>query len=77
VQISPVKEIKPIQIMPPTTKPTASAKTPAKPSLTKRKKHQLRKKVSGRKSEAERRIEEIKAEIEKVLARLGQMEIEA
>ena len=75
VQVPQINEIKPIQIATPTPSPTptrASKKTPAKKRRKERKKA-----PETKKSEAERRIEEIKAEIEKVLARLGQMEIEA
>ncbi len=76
VQVPQIKEIKPIQIATPTPSPTptrASKKTPAK----KKRRREKKKAPETKKSEAERRIEEIKAEIEKVLARLGQMEIEA
>ncbi|RLI20821.1 hypothetical protein DRO54_05250 [Candidatus Bathyarchaeota archaeon] len=75
VQVAPIKEIKPIEITPPT--PTPEKKAPAKTAPKKKRKKRERKEGEGRKSEAERRIEEIKAEIEKVLARLGQMEVEA
>jgi MFS superfamily sulfate permease-like transporter len=72
VETKPIKEITvPTEKSPPTQKtaekPTAEEKakkkrkTPAKPSP---------------RTEAEKRIEEIRAEVEKVLDRLGQMEIE-
>ena len=74
VQVAPVKEIKPLEIIPPA--PTEK-KTPKKPTTRRKRKKKEKKEKEGRKSEAERRIEEIKAEIERVLARLGQMEVEA
>jgi len=72
VQVKPVKEIKPMEIPAPVT---VEAKEPRKTRKTKRKRRE--KVEKPRKTEAEKRIEEIKAEVEKVLARLGQMEIEA
>jgi len=57
--------------------PTAPAPTPAAESEKEKKK--IRKKPAPtppRKTEAEKRIEEIKAEVEKVLERLGQIEVE-
>jgi len=73
LQLKPVEEE--------TFVPTASA-----PSLTaeseeeeEKEKKKVRKKAAPtapRKTEAEKRIEEIKAEVEKVLERLGQMEVE-
>ena len=74
VQIAPVKEIKPLEIIPPAP---AEKKTLKKPTTRRKRKKKEKKEKEGRKSEAERRIEEIKAEIERVLARLGQMEVEA
>ena len=74
VQIAPVKEIKPLEIIPPAP---AEKKTPKKTATRRKRKKREKKEEEGRKSEAERRIEEIKAEIERVLARLGQMEVEA
>jgi len=74
VQPTPIKEIKTIQVA--STQPPTPTKALKKPTAKKRKREK-RKKSETRKSEAERRIEEIKAEIEKVLARLGQMEVEA
>jgi len=74
VQVTPVKEIKPIQIAPP--QPPARVRT-SKKTPAKKRKRERKKTPETKKSEVERRIEEIKAEIEKVLARLGQMEVEA
>ena len=74
VQVAPVKEIKPLEIIPPTS---AEKKTLKKPTTRRKRKKKEKKEKEGIKSEAERRIEEIKAEIERVLARLGQMEVEA
>ena len=74
VQVAPVKEIKPLKIISPAP---AEKKTPKKPTTRRKRKKREKKEEEGRKSEAERRIEEIKAEIERVLARLGQMEVEA
>ena len=74
VQVAPVKEITPLEIAPTAaTEKKTSTKSTAKRKRRKREK----KEEEGRKSKAERRIEEIKAEIERVLARLGQMEVEA
>lgn len=69
VEIKPIKEIAPTPISTPTR-----AKAP---SPTKKTKQRTRKKRVPKKTEAEKRIEHIRAEIEKVLERLGQMEIEA
>jgi len=75
VQVTAVKEIKPIKIAPPAP---AERESPTKPvAKRKGKKRRERKEAEAKKSAAERRIEEIKAEIERVLARLGQMEVEA
>ena len=74
VQVAPVEEIKPLEIIPPAS---TEKKTPKKPATRRKRKKKEKKEKEGRKSEAERRIEEIKAEIERVLARLGQMEVEA
>ena len=74
VQVAPVKEIKPLEIISPAP---AEKKTPKKTTTRRKRKKREKKEEEGRKSEAERRIEEIKAEIERVLARLGQMEVEA
>ena len=69
VQVKPIKEIAiPIAKRPPTT----VAERPAKKEKRKMKKPA---KPSPR-TEAEKRIERIRAEVEKVLERLGQMEIE-
>ena len=75
VQVAPVKEIKPLEIISPA--PPTEKKTPKKPATRRKRKRKEKKEEEGKKSEAERRIEEIKAEIERVLARLGQMEVEA
>jgi len=48
--------------------------SPAPPEKAKRK---ARKPSAPKKTEAEKRIEEIRAEVEKVLERLGQIEVEA
>jgi len=51
--------------------------TPTPPSEEKEKKKVRKPAPPPRKTEAEKRIEEIKAEVEKVLERLGQIEVEA
>jgi len=59
--------------------PTALAPTPEPTTESEKEKKKARKKAAptpARKTEAEKRIEEIKAEVEKVLERLGQMEVE-
>jgi len=57
--------------------PTAPAPTPAAESEKEKKKTRKRPAPTPpRKTEAEKRIEEIKAEVEKVLERLGQIEVE-
>ena len=71
VQVAPIKEIKPLKIIP---SASTEKKTPKRPATRRKRK---KKEEESKKSEAERRIEEIKAEIERVLARLGQMEVEA
>ena len=70
VEVKPIKEITvPVAKVPPTAeKPAAEAKA-------KRKRKKAPAKPSP-KAEAEKRIEKIRAEVEKVLERLGQMEIE-
>jgi hypothetical protein len=70
VEVKPVKEIAPITIQP--------VETELKKEATKKEKPKIRKRPrpEPQKTEAERRIEEIRAEVEKVLERLGQMEIE-
>lgn len=72
VEAKPIKEI-----TIPIAKTPSIATTQAKPTTEKpkRKKKKAPTKPSP-KSEAEKRIEEIRAEVEKVLERLGQMEIE-
>ncbi len=72
VEVKPIKEITvPVAKAPPT------ATTKEKPATEKAKRR--RRKTPAKpspKTEAEKRIEEIRAEVEKVLDRLGQMEIE-
>jgi hypothetical protein len=73
VEAKPIKEITiPAAKTPPTAKP--EEKTPAE-ERAKRKRKPTPAKPTPR-TEAEKRIEEIRAEVEKVLERLGQMEIE-
>ena len=63
-------EVKPIMEVP--------IPSPAPPSASPEKeKRMARKPPAPRKTEAEKRIEEIRAEVEKVLERLGQIEVEA
>jgi hypothetical protein len=73
VEAKPIKEI----AIPTTKAPqkTAIEEKPAAEEKEKRKKKPAPTKTSPR-TEAEKRIEEIRAEVEKVLERLGQMEIE-
>jgi hypothetical protein len=73
-----VKTIKEITIAPKTltTKTPSEEEKPGEEEKSKRKKRQAPAKPSPR-TEAERRIEEIRAEVEKVLDKLGQMEIES
>jgi len=59
--------------------PTAPVPAPEVESEAEKEKKKVRKKPAptpARKTEAEKRIEEIKAEVEKVLERLGQIEVE-
>ncbi len=73
VDMKPIKEI-----AIPTEKPTFPEDLEEKPSeeeKTKRKRRQAPAKTTPR-TEAEKRIDEIRAEVEKVLDRLGQMEVE-
>jgi hypothetical protein len=72
------KAIKEITIVPKalTNEAPASEEKPAEEEKAKKKKRQAPAKPSPR-TEAERRIEEIRAEVEKVLDKLGQMEIES
>lgn len=73
---APIKEVKPAKAAPePLDKEVKEEKEPKKPVKRKRKAAEEEAKTV-KLSEAERRIEEIRAEIEKVLERLGQMEIE-
>ncbi|MEM3536808.1 MAG: hypothetical protein QXF44_03445 [Candidatus Bathyarchaeia archaeon] len=73
VEVKPIKEI---------TVPIAEAETPTtkkaeeKPPEEKKKKKRKPPTKPSPRTEAEKRIEEIRAEVEKVLERLGQMEIE-
>jgi hypothetical protein len=74
-----VKLIKEITIAPKpltTETPASEEEKQAEAEKAKRKKRQAPAKPSPR-TEAERRIEEIRAEVEKVLDKLGQMEIES
>jgi len=72
VEVKPIKEIAiPIVETPPTKKPETE-----RPSEEKAKKKRKPSAKPGPRTEAEKRIEEIRAEVEKVLERLGQMEIE-
>ena len=72
VEAKPIKEIT-IAAKTPPTPPTEE--TPVPEEKAKKKRKPLPTKTSPR-TEAEKRIEEIRAEVEKVLERLGQMEIE-
>jgi len=64
-------EVKPIAEVP--VPPKAPPVTAPRPTERKR----VRKRPPPKKTEAEKRIEEIRAEVEKVLERLGQIEVEA
>jgi hypothetical protein len=66
LEVEPVKEV-PI--------PTPAPKTAVGAPIKQKKK--ARKPPTPRKTEAEKRIEEIRAEVEKVLERLGQIEVES
>jgi len=68
----PIMEITPIPI----AKPVETTKPAQKEKRKKVKKREPRPEKPSPKTEAEKRIEEIRAEVEKVLERLGQMEIE-
>ena len=72
------KSIREITIAPKklTAETTGAEEKPAGEEKAKRKRKQTAAKTSPR-TEAERRIEEIRAEVEKVLDKLGQMEIES
>ncbi len=63
-------EVKPVKEM---SIPVSTPKTSAPPMKAERR---ARKPPTPRKTDAERRIEEIRAEVEKVLERLGQIEVE-
>lgn len=69
----PIKEITPIPIAKPIEVPTAQPKERRRKT---RKREPRPEAKPPSKTEAEKRIEEIRAEVEKVLERLGQMEIE-
>lgn len=73
-----IKSIKEITIAPKalTTETPASEEKPTEEERAKKKRKQSPAKPSPR-TEAEKRIEEIRAEVEKVLDKLGQMEIES
>lgn len=72
VQVKTVEEVRPVAM------PVPAAVKVKGPQKARKARRRPRVKVAEpRKTEAERRIEEIRAEVEKVLARLGQMEIEA
>ena len=73
-----IKSIKEITIAPKasTTQSPASEEKPTEEEKAKKKRKQSPAKSSPR-TEAEKRIEEIRAEVEKVLDKLGQMEIES
>jgi len=74
VEVKPIKEI----AIPLAEAPTEKTQT-EKPATTEEKEKKKRKKPatkSSPKTEAEKRIEEIREEVEKVLDKLGQMEIE-
>lgn len=73
-----IKSIKEITIAPKasTTESPASEEKPTEEEKAKKKRKQSPAKPSPR-TEAEKRIEEIRAEVEKVLDKLGQMEIES
>jgi hypothetical protein len=74
-EIKPIKEITIAPKAFPTEAP-ASEEKPSEEEKTRKKKKQAPAKPSQR-TEAEKRIEEIRAEVEKVLDKLGQMEIES
>ena len=71
VEAKPIKEI-------PVPTPKTQAPVPSEKPTTKEKGKKRKKKptVKTPKTEAEKRIEQIRAEVEKVLERLGQMEVE-
>jgi len=64
-------EIKPIVEVP------VPAKTPSMAAPSPKERKRVRRRPVPKKTEAEKRIEEIRAEVEKVLERLGQIEVEA
>jgi hypothetical protein len=71
VEVKPIKEI-PI----PTAKTPSATQKPASARAKGRRKRKIPAAKPSRRTEAEKRIEKIRAEVEKVLDRLGQMEIE-
>jgi hypothetical protein len=73
-ELKPIKEIT-IAPKAPTTEASAMEEKPTEEEKAKKKRKQPPPKPSPR-TEAEKRIEEIRAEVEKVLDKLGQMEIE-
>jgi hypothetical protein len=77
IDVEPVKEI-PVK-MPKTKIPEEFEKTAEEEEEEEEEKQKRRKKASkpSPKSEAEKRIEEMRSEVEKVLDKLGQMEIES
>jgi len=73
IDVKTVKEI-PVQMPAPSTTPEPAEKVEEEEEKQKRKRKPPEK--ASPKTEAEKRIEEIRTEVEKVLDRLGQMEIE-
>ena len=76
VDVKPVKEITITPQEPPEIEEATSEKTTSEEEKTKKKRKPTPAKPSPR-TEAEKRIEEIRTEVEKVLDKLGQMEIES
>ncbi|MCX8176967.1 MAG: hypothetical protein N3F10_01525 [Candidatus Bathyarchaeota archaeon] len=76
IAVKPIKEITPAEAA---AEPSEEEKTPEEKEekAPKKRKKPPAKHGSSTMSEAEKRIEEIRAEVEKVLEKLGQMEIEA
>jgi hypothetical protein len=72
-------EVKPIKVITiPETKAPSASKTEEKPEGEEKAKRKRKPSAAkpNQRTEAEKRIEEIRAEVEKVLDKLGQMEIE-
>lgn len=65
-----------VEVKPPVEVPVPTPAPPKAVPTTKGMK-KVRKRAPSKKTEAEKRIEEIRAEVEKVLERLGQIEVEA